>query len=222
MHLNLKDQILSAEQEWLAGWKQGPTRLRWTGLPLQAGDAAPDVELEDISGKSVRLSSFWATKPAVIVFLRHFGCSCAFDRTSRLKAEYASYVEAGASVIAIGQGEPERAMVFSKQRELPCTLLCDPQRRAYEAFDLLEGRPSQVVYDAPEEYLRRDLEAGAKLQLSRHGSERAAVDSPWQLPGDFVVDRKGMLRLTYRAQFCDDYVDPQVLLAAIREAVFGL
>ena len=82
--------------------------------------------------------------------------------------------------------------------------------------------PIQIVYDAPEEYQRRDFAAGTKLQQARHGSERAAVDSPWQLPGDFVVDRHGVLRLTYRAQFCDDYVDPQVLVAAIREAVLDL
>ncbi len=41
-------------------------------------------------------------------------------------------------------------------------------------------------------------------------------------PGDFIVGQDGILRLTYRAQFCDDYADPQVLLAAIREAVLGL
>ncbi len=222
MIANIEDQIASAEQEWLEGWKQGPTRLRWAELPLQAGDPAPDIELLDMSGGKRLLSSFWSRGPAVIIFLRHFGCSCAFDRTKRLKDECAAYLEAGAGVIAIGQGEPGRAERFAGQRELPCGILCDPERRAYKAFNLLEGRPSQVVYGAPDEYLRRELDAGAQLQQSRHGTERAAVDSPWQLPGDFVVGQDGILRLAYRAQFCDDFADPQVLLAAIREAVLGL
>ena len=222
MERSINDEIASAEQEWLAGWKRGPTRVRWTKLPLQAGDAAPDTELIDMTGNAVRLSSYWEGKPAVLIFLRHFGCSCAFDRAARLRSEYVAYTEAGANVVAIGQGEPGRAKVFATQRELPCPLLGDPDRHAYVAFDLLEGKPSQVVYDAPEEYQRREFAAGAKLQQARHGSERAAVDSPWQLPGDFVVDRHGVLRLTYRAQFCDDYVDPQVLVAAIREAVLDL
>ena len=222
MDMKIEEQIACAEQEWLEGWKQGPTRLRWTELPLQAGDAAPDVELEDMSGGIVRLSSFWQEGPAVIIFLRHFGCSCAFDRTERLKMECAAFFEAGASVIAIGQGEPARSKRFAEQRGLPCGLLCDPERRAYEAFNLLEARPSQVVYGAPDAFLRRDFEAGGQLQQSRHGTERAAVDSPWQLPGDFVVGQDGFLRLTYRAQFCDDFTDLQVLLAAIREAVLGL
>ncbi len=175
-----------------------------------------------MSGAKVRLSSFWGKGPAVIVFLRHFGCSCAFDRAKRLKDECAALLEEGATVIAIGQGEPARAKRFSEQRELPCGLLCDPERRAYAAFNLLEGRPSLVVYGMPDEFLRRDLETGTKFQQSRHGTGRAAVDSPWQLPGDFVVGQDGVLQLTHRAQFCDDYVDQQVLLAAIREAVLGL
>ena len=217
-----ENQIRLAEQKWLEMWKIGPERVRWTKLPLQVGDAAPDIVLMDMSGAKLHLSSFWRNRPAVIIFLRHFGCSCAFDRIKRLKDEYASYIEAGANVIAIGQGEPERSKRFAEQRGLPCGLLCDPERRAYEAFDVLEGRPSQIVYGSPDAFLRRDSEAGLKLQLSRRGTERAAVDSPWQLPSDFVVGQDGFFRLTHRAQFCDDYADPQVLLAAIREAILGL
>lgn len=222
MEMKIEDEIASAEHEWLEGWKQGPTRLRWTELPLQPGDPAPDVKLMDLAGATVHLNTFWSGGPAVIIFLRHFGCSCAFDRVERLRREFAGYLKAGASVIAIGQGEPARSRRFAEQRGLPCGLLCDPERRAYEAFNLLEARPSQVVYGAPDALLRRDLEAGSQLQQSRHGSERAAVDSPWQLPGEFVVDRGGKLRLTFRSQFCDDYADPQVFLAALREAALGL
>ena len=40
-------QIEAAEVEWLDLWKQGPTRLRWTEVPLQVGDLAPDFELKD-------------------------------------------------------------------------------------------------------------------------------------------------------------------------------
>jgi hypothetical protein len=44
------------------------------------------------------------------------------------------------------------------------------------------------------------------------------VDSPWQLPGEFVVDRGGTIRLAYRYQYCEDFPDWLVLAAAIREA----
>jgi hypothetical protein len=36
-------------------------------------DALEDVVLEDSSGAEVRLGDLWADRPAVLVFLRHYG-----------------------------------------------------------------------------------------------------------------------------------------------------
>jgi len=74
----------------------------------------------------------------------------------------------------------------------------------------------------PDEYLRCDVETGAEFQSSRRGTQSAAVDNPFQLPGEFVVDQHGVLCLTYRSQHCADFAEPQVLITAIREARLGL
>ena len=208
----------SAEESWLQSWQRGPTRLRWTSVPLQAGDVAPDLELHDASGGTVHLRDTWRDGPALLLFWRHYGCSCGRDRARRLQAEHERYVGLGANVIVIGQAEPERSRVYAQKNELPCAVLCDPARHAYEAYGLLEGQPSQIVFDAPDEFLRRDYEAGRRLQQSRHGTDAAPVDNPWQLPGEFVIDRSGRIRLAYRYQYCEDWPDPLVLIAAIKEA----
>jgi peroxiredoxin len=216
----LESQIESAEQEWLNLWKRGPSRLRWDKIPLQVGDKAPDFELEDATGRLRHLKDAWQGRPALLMFWRHFGCSCGIERAKRLRAEYAEYLKLGANVIAIGQGEPERAAAYARQHDLPCPMLCDPTCKVYEAYDLLEGKPSQLVFDASDELLQRRFDAGASLQASRHGTERAAVDSPWQLPGEFVVDKAGTIRLAYRYQYCEDWPNPLVLIAAIKEALW--
>ena len=154
----------------------------------------------------------------MILFWRHYGCSCGVDRANLLKDEYADYTKLGASVVVIGQGEPERSLEYSQRNGIPCPVLCDPTYTVYEAFDLLEGKPSQIVYDAPDEYLKIDYETGAELQKSRHGTEGGLVDSPWQLPGEFVVDQKGIVRLAHRYQHCEDWPTPSVLIPAIKEA----
>ena len=211
-------QIETAEKEWLDLWKKGPTRLRWDKVPLQVGDSAPDFELQDTSGNSVHLSDFWSKGPALILFWRHYGCSCGVARANLLKDEYADYIKLGASVVVIGQGEPERSSEYSQRNGIPCPVLCDSTFTVYEAFDLLEGKPSQIVYDAPDEYLKIDYETGAELQKSRHGTDGGLVDSPWQLPGEFVVDQKGIVRLAHRYQHCEDWPTPSVLIPAIKEA----
>ena len=213
-------QIEAAEAEWLDLWKQGPTRLRWTEVPLQVGDLAPDFELKDTSGQLVHLRDFWSKGPALILFWRHYGCSCGVDRAKLLQNEYADYIKLGASVVVIGQGDPERSKDYSEKHDIPCPVLCDPTYRVYEAYDLLEGKPSQIIYDAPDEYLRIDYETGAQLQQSRQGTEGALVDSPWQLPGEFVVDQSGIIRLAHRYQHCEDWPNPSILIPAIKESIW--
>jgi peroxiredoxin len=220
MATNLEFQIQSAEQEWLDLWKRGPSRLRWNKIPLQVGDTAPDFELQDSTGATVHVHDYWQNKPALLLFWRHYGCSCGIERSKRLQNEYSDYIELGAHVIAIGQGEPERAAAYIQKHNLPCPVLCDPTYKVYEAYDLLEGKPSQIVFDAPDEFLQCHFDAGANLQKSRHGTERAAVDNPWQLPGEFVVDKKGIIRLAYRYQYCEDWPNPLVLIGAIKEAIW--
>ena len=81
----LEEQTTAAEQEWVEGWKRGPKRTRWTELPLQVEDPAPDFELLDSTNKKVKLSQLWGEKPLLILFWRHYGCSCGVDRAERLK-----------------------------------------------------------------------------------------------------------------------------------------
>lgn len=40
---------------------------------LAVGDAAPDVEVLNASGRSVSLADLWRRGPLVLTFLRHFG-----------------------------------------------------------------------------------------------------------------------------------------------------
>jgi AhpC/TSA family len=79
MSANLESQIKSAEEEWFDLWKSGPSRLRWNKIPLQVGDTAPDFELQGSTGVTVHLRDFWNDKPALILFWRHYGCSCGIE-----------------------------------------------------------------------------------------------------------------------------------------------
>jgi peroxiredoxin len=210
--------IETAEERWKAGWEAGPSRLRWTSLPPQPGDPAPDHSLPDHGGREVRLSSLWAERPLLVLFWRHFGCSCGMDRAGRLREELADYRAAGGDVVIVGQGEPARAARYRERQQLDVPILCDPERSAYQAFGLLQGTTAQILFDAPDPFLRCDLQAGLDLAASRHGTDRALVDDPWQLPGEFVVGTDGIIRHAHRYGWCEDYPDPRVHIAVIREA----
>jgi peroxiredoxin len=41
--------------------------------PLEVGDPAPDLTLEDGSGHEQQLGKLWAVRPLLLAFLRHYG-----------------------------------------------------------------------------------------------------------------------------------------------------
>ncbi len=218
-----KYQLLidDAEKTCLDLWRRGPSRTKWSSLPPQVGDSAPDISLKNQRGRSVQLSNCWNKGPALVLFWRHFGCGCGMDRAKRLREEYDRYIEEGATVVIIGQGDHERAAEYAVKYELPpIDILVDPHESAYESYGLLEGKPSQIVFDAPEAFQRRDYDAFKQLAKDRRDAGRPLVDNPWLLPGEFVIDQAGILRLTYRYNYCEDFPDSRVLIAAIREATW--
>ena len=77
--------------------------------------------------------------------------------------------------------------------------------RGFRIFQGLIARPAQERM--VEEVAERKRDEGLPQ-----------VDNPWRQPGEFVVDEDGVLRLTYRYQYCRDFPDPRVLLTAIRES----
>jgi peroxiredoxin len=211
-------QVREAEREFIESWARGPRRLRWDTLPPQSGDVAPDARLLDHTGAQVALSSFWQDRPALVLFWRHFGCGCGVERAGRLRDEIDDLVAAGANLVIVGQGEPERAARYRHEHGLPCPILCDPNRELYRAYGLREGDVPHILFDAPEEFWTHNRAIGEEFQHQRRESGRPLVDSPWQLPGEFVVDTSGTIRLDHHYQHCEDFPPPLVLIAGIKQA----
>ena len=51
----------------------GAARTPQKAEPPKRADAIADVVLTDTDGNDVRVGDLWAERPAVLVFLRHYG-----------------------------------------------------------------------------------------------------------------------------------------------------
>lgn len=209
-------QQQAGEETWIREFLAGPERLRWSELPVQIGDMAPDIELPETSGSRRRLSSWWTEGPVHLVFMRHYGCGCLANRWEELNPVLEKIQLAGATTVAIGQAEPERSAAVAARRGYDFPVLSDPERQAYAAFGLLDGAVPTVFHD--EAWTANDQAAAEKMTASRRGTERALVDHAWQLPGEFVIARGGRLVLAHRAQHCEDFPPTGVLIGAITAA----
>src|SRR2546428_8718146 len=105
----IDQQQTSAEQEWLQAWLSGPSRTRYSALPPQVGDAAPDVELPDTSGKRRRPADFCQAKPALVLLLRHFPCSCLAECWERPKGEIPALAEPAPQIFASCPSQSQRS-----------------------------------------------------------------------------------------------------------------
>jgi len=214
--VDLEALFEAAEQKWFANWQRGPTRRRWTSVPLQVGDEAPDFEVLDSTGRLRSMSEYRTDRPALLIFWRHFGCGCGVGRAKRLGNEYEQLVDAGANVVVVGQGEPERAAWYKEKYGVPCPILCDRDERIYRAYGLLECSPWLLLGNPkPGPKYFEDV-------IHEHRAKgRRVADNPFLLPGEFVVDTLGRFILTYRYQYCDNYPDLQTLVDSIHEAAAG-
>lgn len=212
-----RESLLRAHSEWKRSWDAGPGSLRSAGPAVQYGDTAPDVELLAGDGTPVALRQLWSDQPCLLVFLRHYGCGCARGRVHQLREQFEDLEAAGVRVVAIGQGDPERSTFWAEKFELPCPLLSDPGRRAFDAYGLVEGQIWQMMDMTPERFAGLD-QAIAGVCETRWAEGWPPVDSPWLLPGEFVIDPSGTIRFAYRYQYCSNYPERGVLLGAVGHA----
>jgi len=209
---SMEELTAAAEAEWLEKWTSGPTRD--LGVLAAPGTAAPDLQLPDHAGNLVRLMDAWSEGPALLMFWRHFGCTCGVERAERLASESEAYQEAGLTPIIIAQGEPERAAAYRATYDITTPMLCDPDHVAYRAYGVGQWSVEQVLFDAPANFWDHPRDLGAEFQDGRREQGRAPVDDPWLAAAEFVVGGDGVIRLSYAYQYCEDFPDPRVLTTA--------
>lgn len=77
---------------------------------------------------------------AVVALLRHFGCPCCWELASTLKESKSRFDAAGVKLIAVGVGAPNKARILAERLPFPMDCLyADPDRKAYNFFDLYYG-----------------------------------------------------------------------------------
>ncbi len=122
------------------------------GAPgIKAGDRAPEFELPDGAGKTVRLADFRGKQPIVLYFYPKDdtpGCtkeSCAF------RDSYEAFKDAGAEVVGVSSDDSASHGRFATKYKLPFVLLSDrggSVRKRYgvpATLGLLPGRVTFII-----------------------------------------------------------------------------
>jgi len=189
---------------------QGLSARSDDGVRPRVGDAAPDVVLFLPGSGDVSLSRYWERHPTVLVFLRYFGCPFCQMQVVALREDQERFSEVGAGIVLVGQGDVSREAAFREARQVPFPILLDGARLAYRAYGL--GRATTMQIFGPRvalPFVRANLHVETMQRGLKGGSFR-------QLPGTFVVDTNGLVRLAHRNRTVADNPSNAVVLEALR------
>jgi peroxiredoxin len=162
------------------------------------------------------LRSLDPRSPALVVFLRSFGCTFCREAMADVAAAKAHIQSEGAQIAFVHGASPDEAAPwFSKYALGDVTVISDPGLAHYRAFGL--GRTGAQSLVAPRVWTR-----GAVCALS-HGFGVQSVEMLRQLPGVFVIQNGAVLR-EFRHRSPADRPDYLSLVMAARpvDAKIGL
>ena len=127
-----------------------------------------------------------AQSPALVIFLRSFGCTFCREAMADVSRIQTDIRQAGAGIVFVHAESPEVAAPwFAKYGLSAVTTISDPDLAHYKAFGL--GRTSPTSMVDPKVWMR-----GAACALS-HGFGSQSYEMMRQLPGVFIVQGREVL-----------------------------
>jgi peroxiredoxin Q/BCP len=102
-------------------------------MNLSKGDQAPDFEVKDQSGETVRLSDFKGKKVVLYFYPKDNTPGCT-AQACNLRDNYQALQSAGYEVLGISSDDEKSHQKFISKQSLPFRLLADTDKKVHEAY----------------------------------------------------------------------------------------
>ena len=171
---------------------------------------APDLELMDIHRNTLQLSQLWTEKPLLLAFTRHFGCTQCKEMLTELVEGKEKISDAGLNLAVVNQGTPELTAIFAQEFAPGLLMLCDPERKAYQAYGLEKGNLFQTFLN-PKVWkaISKAREKGFKVETPPEGQDSM------QMSGTFIISTEGHILLPYYYDHIADHPPLDLLLSGV-------
>ena len=170
-------------------------------------DGAARAIIRDLDGRELPLQSLWSERPAVVVFLRHFGCVFCREHAAEFHRQRDAIRAEGAELSFVGPGNRHFAKGFAEEFHLDEPVYVDTKREAYQALDLKRGMLRTLFSPAT-------WRAGLRAMRAGFRQGRTQGD-PWQLGGVLVVRPGGQVAYFHRSQSAGDHAPADDVVRAL-------
>jgi peroxiredoxin len=183
---------------------------RKPSAPSRANELA-EIVLPDHDSHEVRLGALWSEGPAVLVWLRHYGCIYCRALAMQLHGARSDFPQAGARLVLIGQGKPRDAAQFRRRQGIQVTVLADAERVSYRAV-------GAKVAGFADLWGPKVVAKGALTGAKHRVLQGRTVGDSAQLGGAILVLPDGQVAWSHLSTDAADDASPEEILAAVRTA----
>lgn len=160
-----------------------------------------------LDAESVALAELWRERPALLFFVRHFGCIMCRELIGELGAALHDASQL-VNLAVIGSGTRISARWFSKDMELgDIPVYVDESREAYRAAGL-----HRSVLSVVNPWTLKNV-----LRAHRRGYRQTPVQGDnFEQGGMLLIDTEGVERWRWEPRVAGQQLDPEVLLREVR------
>lgn len=156
-----------------------------------------DAIVLDENGKEFQISSFWREVPAILIFLRHFGCIACRAHAAEIWHKRQLYERDGARIYFIGNGKPEYIRAFKEDLDIhDAPIYTDPSLVIFAKAGFRRGFRNTISRMSAKNFMQL-FAAGHRQTLSK--------GDIWQLGGMMVVKPGNRLAYHYISEALGDF-----------------
>jgi hypothetical protein len=164
----------------------------------------------DVNGTPSLLGERWRRHPAVIVWLRHYGCIFCREQAAEMRAVAGDIESLRAELVFVGNGSPAQARDFRDRFAPDSIVLTDPDLRTYRLIGARHGALKTLGPRVWRSGLRALSRGARQTRVQGHAFQQGGVLV--LVPGDRVV-------YSYISGEAGDHPPVAAVVDALRAAV---
>ena len=176
-----------------------------TGGALKTGDSVPDFILPDAHGEPVPLRSLLTNGPVILVFYRGGWCPYCNLHLRGFQRRLSEIRALGAQIVAISPELPDNSLSTREKNELAFPVLSDVGNKVAREFG--------IVFELSDDLIELYRQVGHPLEDVN--GPRGKRELP--VPATFLIDGKGIIRLTHVDVDYTRRLDPDDVLETLKE-----
>jgi len=176
-------------------------------------DSFTEAEILPLDGSKVSIGSMFKERPALLVFIRHFGCIGCITQMIAIAPRLNELDKLGIGIKIIGNGKLQFLDGFIerfKLKDKPVEVFTDPSLNAYEQAHLSRSVWKAFGPKAWLEYL---------LAFSKGIVQTSIQGDNLQMGGTLLVSEEGILEFYFQNTSVAGHADPNDIISKVHQYV---